>query len=89
MSGVHGNEIEGVFVGYRLLGEFSKNYIYRMRLTLIPFFNPDGILQNRRTNENLVDLNRNLPTKDWTQSYSEEKYYPGLEPNSEPEIKCL
>ena len=89
ISGVHGNEMEGVYVGYRLLGEFSKDYSYQMKLTLIPFFNPDGILQNRRTNEKLVDLNRNLPTKDWTKSYSEEKYYPGLEPNSEPENKIL
>lgn len=89
MSGVHGDEIEGVFVGYRLLGEFSKGYSYQIKLTLIPFFNPDGILQNRRTNENFVDLNRNLPTKDWTKSYSKEKYHPGPEPNSEPENKMF
>jgi len=89
MSGVHGDEVEGVYVGYRLLGEFCKNYSYQMKLTLIPFFNPDGILQNRRTNENLVDLNRNLPTKDWTKSFSKEKYHPGFEPNSEPENKIL
>lgn len=85
ISGVHGNELEGVFAGYRLLGDLSRSFPYKIKLTLIPFFNPDGILQNRRTNENLVDLNRNLPTKDWTKSYSEKKYYPGYAPNSEPE----
>ena len=89
MAGVHGNEIEGVFAGYKLLGDLSRSFPYEIQLTLIPFFNPDGVLQNRRTNENLVDLNRNLPTKDWTQSYSEEKYHPGPEPNSEPENKIL
>ncbi len=89
MAGVHGNETEGVFVSHRLLGDFSRDFPYKIKLTLIPFFNPDGVLQNRRTNENLVDLNRNLPTKDWTSSYSEEKYCPGPASNSEPENKML
>ena len=89
LSGVHGDEMEGVFVSQRLIGEFQKKYDYQMALTIIPVFNPDGVLQRRRVNENQVDLNRNLPTKDWSKDYTQKKYYPGLRPNSEPENQAL
>ncbi len=89
LAGVHGDEVEGIFVGHGLFGEFKRNYPYKMKLTLIPMFNPDGALQRRRTNQNLVDLNRNLPTKDWSSEVAKEKYHPGLAPNSEPENQAL
>ena len=89
MGGVHGDEIEGVWLSRTLLGEFLKHYPYSFKLTLIPVFNPDGVLQRRRTNENLVDLNRNLPTKDWSVKIVKEKYHPGKSPNSEPENQAL
>ena len=43
----------------------------------MPTFNLDGVLRQQRKNINSVDLNRNLPTKDWTNDVKEEKYYPG------------
>ncbi len=89
LGGVHGDEIEGVFVAQALIADFSKNYPYQLHLTLIPTFNIDGLLHNRRTNGHLVDLNRNLPTKDWTAKYTKEKYYPGKSSNSEPENQAL
>ena len=89
LAGVHGDEVEGVYVGQGLLGEFHKKFPYNMKLTLIPLFNPDGVLQQRRTNEHLVDLNRNLPTKDWSPEIAKEKYHPGPAPNSEPENQAL
>ena len=89
LGGVHGDEVEGIFVAQALLGEWSQNFPYKLHLTLIPVFNVDGLLHHRRTNGHLVDLNRNLPTKDWTDQYEKEKYYPGLSANSEPENQML
>ena len=44
----------------------SNQELIQHRLVLIPLLNPDGFSQPRtRTNANGVDLNRNLPTKDW------------------------
>lgn len=89
LAGVHGDEVEGLYVSHRLLGEFNQNYPYKMKLTLIPVFNPDGALQKKRVNQNGVDLNRNLPTQDWNPQAAEEKYHPGPAPNSEPENQAL
>ena len=89
LSGVHGDEVEGLFVSHSLFGEFEKEFSYPVHITMIPALNPDGVLQRRRTNENLVDLNRNLPTKDWSAKIEKEKYHPGPKPNSEPENQAL
>lgn len=89
IGGVHGDEVEGVYLSQALLGAFQKEYPYALHLSLIPMFNPDGILQRKRVNENKVDLNRNLPTKDWTDQFDKEKYYPGKKPLSEPENQAL
>ena len=89
LAGVHGDETEGVIVAKALLSEWIKDYPYNIKTTLIPLFNPDGVFQKRRVNENLVDLNRNLPTKDWNPEVSKEKYHPGKSPNSEPENQAL
>jgi protein MpaA len=51
--------------------------------------NPDGFILKTRTNINGVDLNRNLPTKDWSSEFSNKMYYPGPAPFSEPENKAL
>jgi protein MpaA len=36
-----------------------------------------------------VDLNRNLPTKDWAADFTKFRYYPGKEPSSESENQAL
>lgn len=65
---------------------------------IIPVTNPDGWKLKTRTNAKGVDLNRNFPTKDWTDqaiSYwkkhtkSDSRRYPGPEAASEIETKCL
>lgn len=89
IGGVHGNEMEGVHLSHALLGDFQKEFPYSLRVTLIPMLNIDGALQGKRVNENQVDLNRNLPTKDWTDQFDQQKYYPGIKPNSEPENQAL
>ena len=89
LSGVHGNEPEGVILAYRLLSEFQKTYVYSFPCVLIPEFNLEGLMSVNRLNGNSVDLNRNLPTKDWNKEAFNPKYPPGPAANSEPESKAL
>ncbi|MBF0289387.1 MAG: SH3 domain-containing protein [SAR324 cluster bacterium] len=65
-------------------------------VVIAPLVNPDGFFKRykTRTNARKVDLNRNLPTKDWrsnalrswnTHYSSNARRYPGNSANSEPE----
>lgn len=90
LGGVHGDESEGVKAGYGLLERFQESYFpYNLRVTLVPAFNIDGVLAKSRTNARGVDLNRNLPTKDWSPEAATPRYNPGPFPCSEPENKAL
>ena len=89
LGGVHGDEIEGVWAASALLNRFAINFSFRLQLTICPLFNYEGVLLRQRKNPNSVDLNRNLPTNDWTSDVAQEKYHPGAEANSEPENQAL
>ena len=89
LGGVHGNEPEGVILAHYLLDKYAKRFSHRLKLTIVPSFNIDGVLSSKRQNGNGVDLNRNLPTNDWTKNHSEAKYFPGPSANSEPENQAL
>jgi murein peptide amidase A len=89
LGGVHGDEVEGVTVALGLLRTFQESYRLKLQTTLIPRFNPDGVLLKTRSNFNGVDLNRNLPTKDWTSEVKSPRYHPGSHPASEPENQAL
>lgn len=89
LGGVHGDEWEGVFAAKALQHHFLESFTYKLQLTLVPIFNLDGVLRGTRKNANSVDLNRNLPTNDWTAEVAEEKYYPGRQANSEAENQAL
>lgn len=89
LGGVHGDEIEGVIAAHGLLKTFARAFSFRLQLTLVPMLNIDGVLSKQRKNSRQVDLNRNLPTNDWTDQVAEERYYPGPAANSEPENQCL
>lgn len=89
MGGVHGDESEGVVLAQALLGECFKSFSYRLRLSLIPTLNWDGVLLKTRQNASGVDLNRNLPTSDWSPEIATPRYHPGPKPASEPENQAL
>lgn len=89
IGGVHGDEPEGVAAARGLLEHFRLNYDLDLFITLVPEFNPEGVLLRERVNSNKVDLNRNLPTKDWTPVAAKERYNPGPAALSEKENQAL
>lgn len=89
LGGVHGDEIEGVWAAHGLLKSFLQSFNYKLNLTLVPQFNIEGVLNKTRMNARGVDLNRNLPTKDWSPEVKTPRYHPGLAPNSEAENQAL
>lgn len=89
MAGIHGDEVEGVYVLEQLFTWLKETNAIGYPLIVIPAVNIDGYRVNTRVNANGVDLNRNLPSKTWTNVVSEKKYYPGPSPLSEPENQYL
>lgn len=90
LGGVHGDEIEGVWAAHGLLEKFTESFPFQLQLTLVPAFNLDGVLARDRRNARGVDLNRNLPTHDWSSGPpASERYSPGPSAGSEPENQAL
>ncbi|MEK2645304.1 M14 family zinc carboxypeptidase [Bdellovibrio sp. BCCA] len=89
LGGVHGDEIEGVIASQELLKRFMESFPYKLNLTLVPQFNFEGVIFKTRGNGNGVDLNRNMPTKDWSPEVKTPRYHPGPFAGSENENKGL
>ena len=90
LGGVHGDEPEGVYIACGLLRDWTENFPYKaLDMTLIPIFNPDGVFTAQRLNGSQTDLNRNLPTKDWSPKAASPRYRPGPAPCSESENQAL
>lgn len=89
LGGVHGDEPEGVVLANGLLESFTKSFPFNLQLTIVPAFNIDGVMARSRMNSRGVDLNRNLPTKDWSPEIKTPRYHPGTMPLSEPENQGL
>lgn len=89
LGGVHGDEVEGVIASQELLKHFMTSFPYKLNLTLVPQFNLEGVIFKTRGNGNGVDLNRNLPTKDWSPEVKTPRYHPGPFAGSESENKGL
>lgn len=88
IGGVHGDEPEGYLFAERFITEIQEEKFplaESISLFVCPRLNPDGCSVDRRTNARNVDLNRNLPTKDWTQEFTNPRYFPGLSAGSEVE----
>ena len=90
IGGVHGDEKEGFYLAERYLQALQANEVSlqeNLQLYICPRLNPDGCVKLRRTNHHNVDLNRNLPSKDWNCEFTNVRYYPGVAPASEIESK--
>ncbi len=89
LGGVHGDEPEGIVAAKGLIENFRNHFNLNLNLTIVPEFNPEGMLLKTRGNSNKVDLNRNLPTKDWSPIAATERYNPGPKALSEIENSFL
>ncbi|KHD87061.1 MAG: carboxypeptidase [Bdellovibrio sp. ArHS] len=89
LGGVHGDEVEGVIAAQELMKHFMRSNPYKLNITIVPQFNFEGVIFKTRGNGNGVDLNRNLPTKDWSPEVKTPRYHPGPFAGSENENKGL
>lgn len=90
IAGTHGDEPEGIYVLEHLFAWLKTlSNQHGLSLIVIPVLNPDGVFLKTRTNGRGVDLNRNLPTRDWTSDAQAERYHPGEVPLSELENQYL
>lgn len=87
----HGDEPQGKEIILKLTHYLQNraDLLEQKRIILVPVVNPDGLVQNKRTNAHGVDLNRNFPTKDWQKRALRPRYHPGPHPLSEPETKVV
>jgi protein MpaA len=90
IGGTHGVEPQSSYYAEQLAKRLDQPNIL-----IIPTLNPDGIKVNTRGNARGVDLNRNLPSKNWQAAPpllpngKLNPYYGGTKPASEPENKKL
>lgn len=90
LGAVHGDEIEGIWALDAFRDELVKSYPYtNVGVVLWNQVNPDGVALGQRWNGNNIDLNRNLPTQDWSPEIKNPRYPPGPSAGSEPENKAL
>ena len=100
IGGTHGDELTSVSMIFRWIEKLNDYHSGLFHWHVVPVMNPDGLLKPAatRTNENGVDLNRNMPSDDWKENalkYWREKTnknarrYPGETASSEPETKWL
>lgn len=89
LGAVHGDEIEGAHLAQQLHLWLAENNDVNTPTIIIPIVNIDGFNAGTRVNGNGVDLNRNLPSSQWSPVALEPKYFPGTHPLSEPENQFL
>lgn len=89
-GGIHGNEGNSAVVARRFAEhlELHPELTRNCRVAVIAAMNPDGLARNSRTNAHGVDLNRNLPAKNWQRSKPGDTFG-GDQPASEPETQAL
>ncbi len=85
LGAVHGDEVEGAHLAQKIFEWLKVTSDVNLPIIVVPIVNVDGFKLKSRVNGNGVDLNRNLPSKQWTKEAREAKYFPGNAPLSEPE----
>ena len=85
VAGVHGNEWVGTPLLFRLRQYMLDHpeILTEKQVILIPMLNPDGWVDDMRSNRKRVDLNRNFPSENYGRGLT------GDNPLSEPESKIL
>lgn len=87
---VHGDEPQGQWLLERLIRQWTRRHpAPSFSITAVPCVNPDGALLSQRVNARGVDLNRNMPTADWSVDAPRLGNHPGAEPGSEPETRAI
>lgn len=90
LGAVHGDEPEGPWLLGELIPEWNAGWPYpNLEVIVVPEVNPDGFHARLRVNANAVDLNRNMPTRDWQPHYQDPDNNPGPAPGSEPETQAV
>lgn len=99
MSGLHGDEVEGVILNKMIFQELTSLEVSRNqglnskanapKIAFLPVANPDGFALFQRWTSQHVDLNRNWATKDFTPKFTNPRYPPGPHAESEPETRAL
>lgn len=83
---IHGNEDAGVAIVDELRAQPVPDGV---ELWIVESMNPDGQTKQVRTNDNLVDLNRNFPYKWGPIGVPGDSQYAGTGPASEPETQAM
>jgi murein peptide amidase A len=89
-AAIHGDEANTAGVVRRLV-EYLDSHPEACRgcsVAVIPVANPDGLARGTRCNARDVDVNRNLPARNWRSS-DKGRYHGGTEHSSEPETRAL
>ena len=100
IGGTHADELTSVSTVFKWISTLNKHHSGLFHWHIAPLMNPDGLFKKSatRTNENGVDLNRNMPSDDWydhallyweTKGGKNPRKFPGNEPSSEPETQWL
>lgn len=89
IAGIHGDEVEGVYVLQNLFEWLKDIHDYEVNFIIIPILNIDGYRTATRTNSHGVDLDRNFPSSRWSSSFIKKHNFPGGSAGSEPEIKFI
>jgi hypothetical protein len=100
IGGTHGDELSSVAVVFDWMKRIERERFQPFYWRVVPCLNPDGFLNSPsiRMNGRGVDLNRNLPTPDWSaksklywekRTRKDPRRYPGPSAASEPETQWL
>ncbi len=100
IGGTHGDELTSVSVVFRWIEKLNQFHSGLYHWRIAPLMNPDGVLPREatRVNGNGVDLNRNMPSRDWHEKAilywqdrtdSDPRKNPGPSPASEVESQWL